>query len=99
MGRVRGGCGCLRAVRIMGLWEAGALYEKLSPFLRIQGSFGCHVPDRKLRGYTAHKQWPLHAWAGPGHYPLILTWNPHKPNARQPTFLEFLQAYNIEVQD
>ena len=90
---------CIERPVMMSESIAAALYHKLRPYLKVIPSWGCYTPDRKQLPSHApagvHADWPLHSWAGPGHSPIVVTWDPSE--GQRPTFGQFLMVYRIIV--
>lgn len=86
---------CKRPFRKMDASEAHALYRRLSPFLEVVPSFGCYTPKRGDAEIGDHSAWPMHFWRGPGHFPLVVRWNPN--GEKRPNFTQFCLVYAIQV--
>lgn len=89
------------ASKVIPIEHAKRLYDKLSPFLRVEKGegnpvaepYGCYPPPRHER--QSLRDWPLHHWRGPGHSPLCLSWCPNSD--RRPTFDQFLCVYGLRA--
>lgn len=86
---------CPQPSRPISADRAAFLYQKLTPFLSVRESWGCYTPQRGTARAGEHSAWPLHAWRGPGSFPLVLEWAPSR--GPRPTFAQFIRAYGLEV--
>lgn len=84
----------------MDIDSAFRLFKAIGDKLRVEKPHGMGLPP-KVKGHQANSlgDWPLayRPQTNPISYPVCITWRP-RSNYRKPTFQEFLNAYNIQIQ-